>query len=78
MAVAGGLIFLEVSAGTNHTCGVVSQPVELAAGFELASAGPIYCWGDNEPGGMALEGGQLGNGTRESSPFPVRISEPLL
>jgi hypothetical protein len=77
VAVVGGLVFLELGAGNSHTCGVVSQPVSLSTGFQLASGGSIYCWGDNEAKSMEIEGGKLGNGTTESSPFPVRIAEPF-
>jgi hypothetical protein len=80
VAVTGGFEFLTLSAGDSHTCGVVNQPVEIradTASANLASGGPIYCWGDNEPSGMETLGGKLGNGTRVSSPSPVRISEPF-
>jgi alpha-tubulin suppressor-like RCC1 family protein len=74
--VAGGLQFAWIAAGTNHTCGVVSQPVELSTGT-IADGGPIYCWGDNEPSGQFILGGKLGNGTTVDSPVPVQISEPF-
>ena len=93
VAVAGGLKFAFLAAGTNHTCGVVFEPVTvtepadtagLPPGSEppgdsevfLAFGGPIYCWGSNQPIGEG-EGGKLGNGATEDSPFPVRIAEPF-
>ena len=61
VAVAGGLAFRSLATGELHTCGVVGT---ATSGGTQASAGVIFCWGDNEYG-------QLGIGTTGSNGVPV-------
>ncbi len=76
VAVQGGLDFGMLSAGQFHTCAITDEPFELSgrAGSRpptdlVPSSGAIFCWGDNRDG-------QLGNGTFDNSPVPVRVAEP--
>jgi alpha-tubulin suppressor-like RCC1 family protein len=56
--VAGGHAFGSISAGRNHTCGLLSVPQ-----FSGAAA---YCWGLNADG-------QLGDGTTINRAAPVAV-----
>jgi alpha-tubulin suppressor-like RCC1 family protein len=60
LSITRGIEFSNVSAGSNHTCGVGSIPGRGA--YYVA-----YCWGDNSSG-------QLGNGTTTNSATPVPVS----
>lgn len=51
-----GLIWRSLALGELHTCGVAVSPASGASGGTQASAGVVWCWGDNEYG-------QLGVGT---------------
>ncbi len=58
--VAGGLTFSAVSAGGNHTCGVIYTGVYYPPA-------PVYCWGSNAHG-------QLGDGTTTDRTSPVAVA----
>jgi alpha-tubulin suppressor-like RCC1 family protein len=58
--VEGNIDFASISAGASHTCGVTSN-------------GHAYCWGSN---GVPGSGGQLGDGTFESSLVPKQVAHP--
>jgi alpha-tubulin suppressor-like RCC1 family protein len=58
--VASGITAAAVSAASRHTCAL------LAAGVS-STAGSVTCWGWNGVG-------QLGNGTKTSSPTPVPVA----
>jgi alpha-tubulin suppressor-like RCC1 family protein len=55
--VAGGLSFRQVSAGSEHTCGVTTDD-------------RVYCWGSNVWGQLGI-GTQGANGYPELSPVAV-------
>src|SRR5208283_789402 len=63
LTITRGIVFLNVSSGSNHTCGVGGVPGSIA--YNVA-----YCWGDNSSG-------QLGNGTTINSATPVPVSGGL-
>jgi alpha-tubulin suppressor-like RCC1 family protein len=60
VAVSGGLHFVSISAGDNHTCGVTSSGAGVLSG-------PAYCWGSNSSG-------QLGDGTFGERLTPTLVS----
>ena len=62
-AVAGTLLFMALSAGHDHTCGVTTS-------------GAAYCWGANVDAGGIL-GGQLGDGSKTSRQTPVPVARGL-
>jgi alpha-tubulin suppressor-like RCC1 family protein len=61
VAVAGLSGVTAIAAGWRHTCAVIA-------------GGAARCWGDNVGDGFA--GGQLGDGTRNSSDVPVAVLAP--
>jgi hypothetical protein len=46
-AVAGGLHFVSISAGYEHTCGVTSSGPGVVSG-------PVHCWGKNDVGQLGV------------------------
>jgi alpha-tubulin suppressor-like RCC1 family protein len=64
LSITLGIAFSNVSAGSNHTCGVGGVNGSSGA-YDTA-----YCWGDNSSG-------QLGNGTTTNSATPIPVSGGL-
>ncbi len=56
--VGGGIMFRSLSVGELYTCGVQGTPTPASG--PSATAGTVYCWGNNLFG-------QIGNGTTSNS-----------